>query len=102
MRSAIVKALVLVVALALVGAACRKKKEEEGAARSPSPGRRPTTTGTKTVSGSTFELEADNEGSEFYFDPTVLKGSPGAKVTLTVKSEGSTLHNFTNRGAERR
>jgi plastocyanin len=47
------------------------------------------------VSGATFELEADNEGSDFYFDPTVLKSSPGAKVTLTVKNEGSTLHDFT-------
>lgn len=51
--------------------------------------------GTKTVSGSSFELEADNDGTQFYFNPTVLKGKPGQKETLEIKNEGNTKHNFT-------
>ena len=51
--------------------------------------------GTKTVSGSSFELEADNDGKDFYFNPTILKGNPGEKVTLEIKNEGSVKHNFT-------
>ena len=45
--------------------------------------------GTKQV-GEDAEVELD----DFYFDPTVLKGKPGAQVTLELKNEGSTEHNF--------
>ena len=51
--------------------------------------------GTKAVSGGTFELEADNDGGEFYFNPTILTGKAGQKVKLEVKNEGDTKHNFT-------
>jgi plastocyanin len=49
--------------------------------------------GSKDVTGmTTFEIEADS----FYFNPTVLKGSPGQHITLTIKNEASgTEHNFT-------
>ena len=47
--------------------------------------------GSKTVSGSTVTLEADN----FYFEPSVIQGKPGQKITVTVKNSGSTEHNFT-------
>jgi plastocyanin len=30
-----------------------------------------------------------------YFEPTVLTGSPGLRVTLMVRNEGTQLHNFT-------
>jgi plastocyanin len=46
--------------------------------------------GSKQVSGET-EVELD----DFYFEPTVLKGKPGAKVKLELKNEGNTTHNFT-------
>ncbi len=47
--------------------------------------------GTKDVTGmSSLQIEADN----FYFEPTVLKGTPGQKITLTIKNESSTEHNF--------
>jgi plastocyanin len=48
--------------------------------------------GTKDVTGVTsLELEADN----FYFEPTVIKGTPGQRLTLTIKNESSgTEHNF--------
>jgi plastocyanin len=47
--------------------------------------------GTKAVSGSSIDVEADN----YYFDPSVITGQPGQQVTITVKNESSTEHNFT-------
>jgi plastocyanin len=48
--------------------------------------------GTKAVedSGKT-EVELD----DFYFEPTVLQGKPGEKVTLELKNEGKVEHSFT-------
>jgi plastocyanin len=48
--------------------------------------------GTKSVesSGKT-EVELD----DFYFEPTVLKGMPGEKVTLELENEGNEEHSFT-------
>ena len=48
--------------------------------------------GTKAVedNGKT-EVELD----DFYFEPTVLEGKPGEKVTLELKNEGQTEHSFT-------
>jgi plastocyanin len=45
--------------------------------------------GSKQVSGKT-EVELD----DYYFEPTVLKGKPGAHVTLELKNEGKVEHNF--------
>jgi plastocyanin len=48
--------------------------------------------GTKAVEdkGKT-EVELD----DFYFEPTVLEGKPGQKVTLELKNEGNSEHSFT-------
>src|SRR5215210_811518 len=46
--------------------------------------------GTKTV-GDEAELELDDN----YFGPTVLKGTPGQRVTLELENEGQAEHNFT-------
>jgi plastocyanin len=48
--------------------------------------------GTKAVedNGKT-EVEMD----DYYFEPTVLRGKPGEKVTLELKNEGQTEHTFT-------
>jgi plastocyanin len=45
--------------------------------------------GTKSVSTSA-EVEMD----DYYFEPTVIEGKPGASVTLELKNEGSIEHNF--------
>jgi plastocyanin len=45
--------------------------------------------GSKNVSG-----EAEVELDDFYFEPTVLRGKPGSQVTLELRNEGSTEHNF--------
>jgi plastocyanin len=48
--------------------------------------------GTKDVSGeSKIELEAD----DYYFEPTILEGKPGQKLTLEVENEGEAEHNLT-------
>jgi len=45
--------------------------------------------GSKNVSGEA-EVELDN----FYFEPTVLRGKAGSQVTLELKNDSSTEHNF--------
>ena len=46
--------------------------------------------GSKSASGET-KVELD----DYYFEPTVLKGTPGQKITLELENEGSIEHNFT-------
>ena len=47
--------------------------------------------GSKDVSGmDELELEQDN----FYFEPTVLKGSPGQSLKVELSNESTTEHNF--------
>jgi plastocyanin len=40
------------------------------------------------------EDEAKVELDDFYFEPTVLKGKPGQRVTLELENEGKEEHNF--------
>lgn len=48
--------------------------------------------GTMDVTGkSTVSIKA----SSYYFEPSVLKGTPGQQLTLHVVNATSTLHNFT-------
>jgi plastocyanin len=49
--------------------------------------------GTKDVSGETGKVEI--EMYDNYFEPTVLEGMPGQKVTIELKNEGETAHTFT-------
>jgi plastocyanin len=44
----------------------------------------------RVVDGGTIEMEMD----EAYFEPTVLKGPPGATVTIELENEGVRQHNF--------
>jgi len=47
--------------------------------------------GQKDVTGqSAVTIQAGN----YYFEPSVLKGSAGQKVTLTIENSSSTQHNF--------
>jgi plastocyanin len=47
--------------------------------------------GSKDVSGaSSTEVELD----DFYFEPTVISGTAGQKITFELKNEGNALHNF--------
>jgi plastocyanin len=49
--------------------------------------------GTKDVSGETGKVEI--EMYDNYFEPTILKGKPGQKVTMELKNEGKAAHTFT-------
>jgi plastocyanin len=46
--------------------------------------------GTKSFASGSGELELD----DFYFQPTTVQGKPGQTVTLELKNEGKTEHNF--------
>jgi plastocyanin len=100
--------LVLLLTVGLVAGACSKKAATPGSIGTPRQAS-PTETesgggtitiggdtandhGTKDVSGlASLELELDN----FYFNPTVIKGTAGAKLKLELKNDSSALHNFT-------
>ena len=47
--------------------------------------------GTKDASG---KDELDVELDDDYFEPTVITGTPGAKLKLELENEGSSEHNF--------
>ena len=110
MRSKVGRMLVMVLALSLVAAACSKKSTGTSGGGASSGGGggsmtigsdTATNKGTQDVSGkSTFELEMDNDNGKFYFKPTVLKGTAGQQLTLTLKNEGNTVHNFSLVGSE--
>jgi plastocyanin len=48
--------------------------------------------GTKDAAdGATLEIEQDS----FYFNPTFIKSTPGAKITVNLKNDSSAPHTFT-------
>jgi plastocyanin len=90
MRAAVVAAL-LCVAVLVAGCGGSKKSAsgESKGMKTTLAGVSANDHGTKQVSGTT-EVELD----DYYFDPTVLKGKPGQKVTLELKNEAKVEHNF--------
>src|SRR5205809_4569147 len=85
-------ALVLILALAACGGSS-KSKESEKATTTTIGGQAVESHGTKDVSGETGKVEI--EMYDYYFEPTVLKGTPGQKVKLELKNEGNNAHTFT-------
>jgi plastocyanin len=47
--------------------------------------------GTEALTGGSVELEED----DFYFEPTIVTGDPGQRVTLEITNEGDEEHNIT-------
>jgi plastocyanin len=87
---AVAAALVLLtLQLAACGGSKKSEKGESEGKKATIAGLSANDHGSKLVSG-TAEVELD----DFYFDPTVLKGKPGSKVTLTLKNDGKVKHNF--------
>ncbi|HYU92689.1 MAG TPA: cupredoxin domain-containing protein [Actinomycetota bacterium] len=86
----------VVLVLALAATACGKDNGSEGGGETITiAGQKANDKGTKDVSGaSSSELELNNEGNVYYFEPTILKGTAGQKITLELSNEGSALHNF--------
>ena len=110
-RSNLVSLLVLLLAAALVAGACSSSKKTTSGgttsagltSESPSAGESGGGTitigsdtannkGTKDFSG---KDEGEVEVDDFYFNPTVIKGTPGAQIKLELDNESQTLHNFT-------
>ena len=50
--------------------------------------------GTKAVKGTSIEVEMD----DFYFSPTFVKAKPGTTVSIELKNEGKSQHNFSISG----
>jgi plastocyanin len=85
---------VVVAALTLLAAACGGGGSDEGeeAATTTIAGQPANDHGSRDVSGEDeLELEAD----DFYFEPTVLTGSPGQTLKIDIENEGSASHTFT-------
>ena len=86
----------LVLALAACGGYGSSKKKSSEGTETTIGGVMTKSHGTKDVSGETGKVEI--EMYDNYFEPTVLKGKPGQKVTLELKNEGQVTHNLTISG----
>ena len=89
----LVAALVLVLGLAACGGGYGKSKKTEEGTTTTIAGVQAKSHGTKDVSGETGKVEV--EMYDNYFEPTVLKGDPGQKVTIELKNVGKAAHTFT-------
>jgi plastocyanin len=69
------------------------KSSDEGEGTTTIAGTQTESHGTKDVSDETGKVEI--EMYDDYFEPTVLKGEPGQKVTLELKNEGKNAHTLT-------
>ena len=89
---AAVAVVVFVLAVAACGGSNGDESAEEGGSTTIG-GMSAQLHGTKDVSGETgkVEIELDDD----YFEPTVLKGEPGQKVTLELMNEGNNPHTLT-------
>jgi plastocyanin len=76
------------IAVALLLAACGSSGSSSG---TPKLSGAVTDKGTKTASGTSFKLEAD----DFYFKPTFIDAKPGTKLKVTIANEGKNTHTFT-------
>ena len=93
-------------ALALLAAACGRGGGGGGGGSSPTEqGGAGQGGGTLTIAGEQAndhgssdvagESEARLEADDFYFEPTVLVGTAGQRLTIEVENEGSATHTFT-------
>jgi len=88
----LVAAVLLLVGASACGGSGGNNKSEEGTTTTIG-GVQTESHGTKDVSGETGKVEI--EMYDNYFEPTVLKGEPGQKVTIELKNEGKAAHTFT-------
>jgi len=87
--------IVVVAAVALLASGCGGgggNENNEEAASTTIAGEAASDHGSKDVMG---EQELELEADDFYFEPTILKGSPGQKLTIEIENEGSASHTFT-------
>jgi plastocyanin len=90
--SVVAAASALMLALAGCGGYGGNDESEEGGSTTIG-GMKAELHGTKDVSNETGKVEI--EMYDDYFEPTILKGKPGEKVTLELKNEGEQAHTLT-------
>jgi plastocyanin len=90
--SVVAAAAVLVLAVAACGSGGGDESEGEGGSTTIG-GMTSQLHGTKDVSNETGKVEI--EMYDDYFEPTILKGKPGQKITLELKNEGENPHTLT-------
>ena len=88
----LVAAVFLLVGAAACGGSGDNDESEEGTTTTIG-GVQAESHGTKDVSGETGKVEI--EMYDNFFEPTILEGKPGQKVTIELKNEGKAAHTFT-------
>jgi plastocyanin len=88
----LVAAVFLLVGAAACGGSGDNDESEEGTTTTIG-GVQAESHGTKDVSGETGKVEV--EMYDNFFEPTILEGKPGQKVTIELKNEGKAAHTFT-------
>ena len=88
----LVAAVFLLVGAAACGGSGGNDESEEGTTTTIG-GVQTESHGTKDVSGETGKVEI--EMYDNFFEPTILEGKPGQKVTIELKNEGKAAHTFT-------
>jgi plastocyanin len=91
--SAVAAAAVLVLAVAACGGYGGGNDDESEGGSTTIGGMTAQLHGTKDVSNESGKVEI--EMYDDYFEPTILKGKPGRKITLELKNEGENPHTLT-------
>jgi plastocyanin len=99
-RRGTVRRGVVIIALALAAlgvAGCGSGSNSSSSTSSESSGGQKTIAGVKANDHGTKTVskEAEVELDDYYFEPTVIQGKGGQKVTLELKNEGKVEHSFT-------
>ncbi|MGH2703891.1 MAG: cupredoxin domain-containing protein [Actinomycetota bacterium] len=94
-------AIVLLLAACGGGATTGGGKKEE---KEPSPTESTLASGEKAafkgVKDATGKAELEVELDDFYFEPTIITGSAGQKLTIKAHNEGSAIHSLTIGGQD--
>lgn len=93
MRTRVMSMLAVVLALGLVATGC--SSSGGGAGTITLDGQKASDHGSQVVSGaSSAALELNNDKNDYFFSPTILKGTAGEKITLDLSNVSTALHNF--------
>ena len=89
------KILVVLAIVSIVAAGCGSSGKKSSSSTTPATPVRLSgdvnNKGTKTLSGTSLEIEQD----DFYFKPTFVKATAGATVRVELHNEGKTSYTFT-------
>lgn len=92
-RVAALTAAALVLATAACGGVRGSDSDSSGGTETTIGGLQAQFHGAKDVSGATGQVEVEMDDN--YFEPTILEGTPGQKVTIKLTNKGQAAHTFT-------